>query len=63
MGTTDPPEPEASPVRPDWVQKLVAAGRLSPATRAKPAHPPRPAEVSGSASALVLAERDAERWR
>jgi prevent-host-death family protein len=43
------------------LRELVAEGRLVPPARARPASPPRLADGDGSASAVVLSERDAER--
>ena len=45
----------------DRVRALVAEGRLMPPAAARPTRAPRLAKVRGSASALVIAERDAER--
>ena len=45
----------------DRVRALVAEGRLTPPAAARPTRAPRLAKVRGSASALVIAERDAER--
>jgi prevent-host-death family protein len=47
----------------DRVRKLVAEGRLVPPARRRPTRPPKLAKArrGQSASALVLAERDAER--
>jgi len=45
----------------DRVRQLVAEGRLVAPSRAHPRRPPRPVPDRRSASALVLAERDAER--
>jgi prevent-host-death family protein len=45
----------------DGLRALVAAGRLAPPARSRPTHPPRLVDASGSATAAVLAERDAER--
>ena len=45
----------------DALRALVAEGRIVPPARAHPARPPQPVEAKGSASALVLSERDAER--
>ncbi len=45
----------------DLVRALVAEGRLTPPAAARPTRAPRLAKVRGSASALVIAERDAER--
>lgn len=44
----------------DRVRALVADGRLTPPAAARPKRAPRLATVHGSASALILAERDAE---
>ena len=41
--------------------RLVAEGRVSPAARPRPNRSPRPLDTGRSASAIVLAERDAER--
>jgi prevent-host-death family protein len=45
----------------DALRALIADGRLTPPERSRPAQAPRLARVDGSASELVLAERDAER--
>jgi prevent-host-death family protein len=45
----------------DRVRALVADGRLTPPVSARPKRPPRLAKTRGSASALVIGERDAER--
>lgn len=45
----------------DALRALVADGRVVPAGRARPARAPRLAHAQRSASALVLAEREAER--
>jgi prevent-host-death family protein len=45
----------------DALRALIAEGRVVPAARPRPARAPRLARVDGSASALVLAEREAER--
>lgn len=45
----------------DRLRELVAQGRVVPPAQAQPKRPPKPARARGSASALVLAERDAER--
>jgi prevent-host-death family protein len=44
----------------DRVRALVAAGRLTPPASARPKRAPRLAKTRKSASALVIAERDAE---
>jgi prevent-host-death family protein len=45
----------------DRVRALVADGRLTPAASARPKRAPRLVTAHGSASALVIGERDAER--
>jgi prevent-host-death family protein len=45
----------------DALRALVADGRLVPSAKSQPARPPRLARAERSASALVLAEREAER--
>jgi prevent-host-death family protein len=45
----------------DALRSLIAGGRLVAPARSRPAHPPRLAQAGRSASALVLAEREAER--
>jgi len=45
----------------DRLRELVAEGRLVPPSRSLPTSAPRLAKGSTGASALVLAERDAER--
>jgi prevent-host-death family protein len=45
----------------DRVRALVADGRLTPAASARPKRAPRLVKGRGSASALVVGERDAER--
>jgi prevent-host-death family protein len=42
-------------------RKMIAEGRLTPASRPHPRHTPRPIDAGGSASALILAEREEER--
>ncbi len=43
------------------LRELVAEGRIMPPAAARPKQAPTPARVRGSASALVLSERDSER--
>jgi prevent-host-death family protein len=43
------------------VRALVAGGRLTAPSSGRPRRAPRLAQIAGSASALVLAERDEER--
>ena len=45
----------------DRLRSLVADGRLTPPSRARPQRPPRRAKAKQSATELVLEERDAER--
>ena len=45
----------------DRLRALVAEGRVVAPSRARPAKPPRLARADGSASDLVLSERDADR--
>jgi prevent-host-death family protein len=45
----------------DRLRQLVAQGRLAAPSHARPAQALRPVQSDRSASALVLAERDAER--
>ncbi len=51
----------AGAARDDRLRELVAEGRVVPPSRSRPARAPRLATSDTSASALVLAERDAER--
>ncbi len=43
------------------LRELVASGQVTPAARPRPSKPPRPMPGKRSASAIILAERDAER--
>ena len=43
------------------LRELVAQGKLTPSSRARPARAPRPRRATRSASAIVLAERDEDR--
>ena len=45
----------------DRLRALVAEGRLAPPARSQPPRAPKRVQVTASASALVLSERDAER--
>ena len=45
----------------DRVRELVARGRVAPPSRARPTRAPRLAKARGSASSVVLSERDVER--
>ncbi len=50
------------PKRSKAMKKLIAEGKVTPASRAKPKGPPPPPRKTGrSASAVVLAEREEER--
>lgn len=51
----------AMPERSEAMEKLIAEGRVTPATRPLPMSPPSPRDTGRSASALILAERDEER--
>ncbi len=44
----------------DRLRELVAQGRITPPARARPKRAPRPVKARGSASSLVLSEREAE---
>jgi prevent-host-death family protein len=53
-----PPMPERS----EAMKKLIAEGKVTPASRPKStAPPPRPRKTGRSASAIILAEREEER--
>jgi len=53
-----PPRPQRS----EAMKKLIAEGKVTPASRLKPlSPPPRPRSTGLSASAIVLAEREEER--
>ncbi len=53
-----PPMPERSAT----MKKLIAEGKVTPASRPKSmARPPRPRKTGRSASAIILAEREEER--
>ncbi len=53
--------PETDPAEAE-MRKLIAEGRVTPASRPKPEGPPPPPRKTGrSASALILAEREEER--
>lgn len=43
------------------LRELVASGQVTPAAQPRPSKPPQPLPGKRSASAIVLAERDAER--
>jgi len=51
----------ATPGQGEAVEKLIAEGRVTPATRPLPMSPPSPRDTGRSASAFVLAEREEER--
>jgi prevent-host-death family protein len=53
--------PAGAPAGDEVLRRLVAAGRVTPAARARPRRPPRPVEADRSATALVLAERETGR--
>lgn len=49
------------PERSETMKKLIAEGRVTPATRPLPMSPPSPRDTGRSASAFILAEREEER--
>ncbi len=49
------------PERSEAMRKLIAEGRVTPATRPLPMSPPSPRDTGRSASAFILAEREEER--
>jgi len=53
--------PAGSRRRDEGLRRLVADGKVTPAARPHPGRSPRPLDTRRSASAIVLAERDAER--
>jgi prevent-host-death family protein len=53
--------PAGAAVGDDRLRELVAAGRVVPPGRSRPPRAPRLVKGRSSASALVLADRDAER--
>jgi len=58
------PVAEIVPVLPEpseATKKLIAEGRVTPASRPLPKNPPPPRNTGRSASAFILAEREEER--
>ena len=53
--------PAGAAVGNDEIRALVVQGRLTPPSGTRPPRPPRMVKAAESASALVLADRDAER--
>ncbi len=52
----------ALPERSEAINKLIAEGKVTPASRPKPKGPPPPPRKTGrSASAIILAEREEAR--
>jgi prevent-host-death family protein len=51
----------AMPERSETMKKLIAEGRVTPATKPLPMSPPSPIDTGTSASELILAEREEER--
>ena len=49
------------PERSEAMKKLIAEGRVTPASQPLPMSPPSPRNTGHSASALILAEREEER--
>lgn len=58
-----PPAEAGRPARErgETVKRLIAEGRVTPATRPLPMSPPSPRDTGRSASAFILAEREEER--
>ena len=51
----------AMPPRSEKMERLVAEGKVTPATRPLPKNPPPPRDTGRSASEVILAEREEER--
>jgi prevent-host-death family protein len=51
----------AMPERSEAMKKLIAEGRVTPASGFIPKNPPPPRKTGRSASAVILAEREEER--
>lgn len=51
----------ASPKRSEAMKKLIAEGKVTPASGSIPKDPPPPRKTGRSASAIILAEREEER--
>lgn len=49
------------PERSEAMKKLIAEGKVTPASRPLPMSPPSPRNTGRSASAFILAEREEER--
>lgn len=49
------------PERSEAMKKLIAEGKVTPATGSIPKNPPPPRKTGRSASAVILAEREEER--
>jgi prevent-host-death family protein len=49
------------PERSETMKKLIAEGKVTPASRRLPMDPPAPRDTGRSASAIILAEREEER--
>lgn len=52
--------PETDPAEAE-MRKLIAEGRVTPASKPLDRNPPPPIDAGGSASALILAEREEDR--
>lgn len=52
---------QSMPERGETMKRLIAEGRVTPATRPLPMSPPAPRDTGRSASAFILAEREEER--
>lgn len=53
--------PMESALPDDPMEKLIAEGRVTPPSAPLPKNPPPPIDTGGSASAIILAEREEER--
>jgi prevent-host-death family protein len=51
----------AMPPRSDTVKRLIAEGKVTPATRPLPKNSPPPRDTGRSASEIILAEREEDR--
>lgn len=51
----------STPEQGETMKRLIAEGRVTPATRSLPMSPPEPRDTGRSASAFILAEREEER--
>jgi prevent-host-death family protein len=52
---------QGGPERSETMKRLIAEGRVTPASGSIPKNPPPPRKTGRSASAIILAEREEER--